>query len=268
MYVDYLSCLYFVVMIYFYGYDYLFYIISEYILDYLFLIFIFFFFKQKTAYEMLRSLVGSEMCIRDRGSAGNDVAMGELLSVRRVGGRVQPHQISIQQQQQRRYGGMMTRPSLVSLSVHTRFQVVPLQSSAWQRIYLSHNNTNATTSRSSGHGRDFADVFDMEILMPAAAASSSYTVGTAQSTVAPPSSGRWITLEGGSNQRWSGGQNNTSNGGDGSVLLVSDDCVPLGLGMFIPRGPNNVSSNPYMSASSITQQQHGLDEIESVSDSD
>ena len=27
----------------------------------------FFFFKQKTAYEMLRSLVGSEMCIRDRG---------------------------------------------------------------------------------------------------------------------------------------------------------------------------------------------------------
>eukprot|EP00658_Telonema_sp_P-2_P032747 TRINITY_DN2416_c0_g1_i1.p1 TRINITY_DN2416_c0_g1~~TRINITY_DN2416_c0_g1_i1.p1 ORF type:complete len:100 (-),score=24.07 TRINITY_DN2416_c0_g1_i1:82-381(-) len=28
-------------------------------------IFCFFFFKQKTAYEMLRSLVGSEMCIRD-----------------------------------------------------------------------------------------------------------------------------------------------------------------------------------------------------------
>src|SRR5665254_14365 len=28
----------------------------------------FFFFKQKTAYEMLRSLVGSEMCIRDRRS--------------------------------------------------------------------------------------------------------------------------------------------------------------------------------------------------------
>ena len=26
----------------------------------------FFFFKQRTAYEMLRSLVGSEMCIRDR----------------------------------------------------------------------------------------------------------------------------------------------------------------------------------------------------------
>ena len=29
----------------------------------------FFFFKQKTAYEMLRSLVGSEMCIRDRPKA-------------------------------------------------------------------------------------------------------------------------------------------------------------------------------------------------------
>eukprot|EP00658_Telonema_sp_P-2_P001349 TRINITY_DN10506_c0_g1_i3.p1 TRINITY_DN10506_c0_g1~~TRINITY_DN10506_c0_g1_i3.p1 ORF type:complete len:163 (-),score=33.09 TRINITY_DN10506_c0_g1_i3:266-754(-) len=28
----------------------------------------FFFFKQKTAYEMLRSLVGSEMCIRDSGN--------------------------------------------------------------------------------------------------------------------------------------------------------------------------------------------------------
>ena len=27
--------------------------------------FFFFFFEQKTAYEMLRSLVGSEMCIRD-----------------------------------------------------------------------------------------------------------------------------------------------------------------------------------------------------------
>ena len=28
--------------------------------------FVFFFFKQKTAYDMLRSLVGSEMCIGDR----------------------------------------------------------------------------------------------------------------------------------------------------------------------------------------------------------
>src|SRR5678815_6052817 len=31
----------------------------------MFFFFCFFFFKQKTAYEMLRSLVGSEMCIRD-----------------------------------------------------------------------------------------------------------------------------------------------------------------------------------------------------------
>src|SRR5674536_388766 len=31
-----------------------------------FLLSLFFVFKQKTAYEMLRSLVGSEMCIRDR----------------------------------------------------------------------------------------------------------------------------------------------------------------------------------------------------------
>ena len=30
----------------------------------------FFFFKQKTAYEMLRSLVGSEMCIRDSYTSG------------------------------------------------------------------------------------------------------------------------------------------------------------------------------------------------------
>ena len=33
----------------------------------------FFFFKQKTAYEMLRSLVGSEMCIRDRNKDDVDV---------------------------------------------------------------------------------------------------------------------------------------------------------------------------------------------------
>ena len=33
---------------------------------------VFFFFKQKTAYEMLRSLVGSEMCIRDRSTTTTD----------------------------------------------------------------------------------------------------------------------------------------------------------------------------------------------------
>ena len=32
--------------------------------------FVFFFFKQKTAYEIMPSLVGSEMCIRDRTSMG------------------------------------------------------------------------------------------------------------------------------------------------------------------------------------------------------
>ena len=37
---------------------------------------LFFFFKQKTAYEMLRSLVGSEMCIRDRYPAGALAAWG------------------------------------------------------------------------------------------------------------------------------------------------------------------------------------------------
>ena len=39
---------------------------------------LFFFFKQKTAYEMLRSLVGSEMCIRDRFSAAG--ANGDEIS--------------------------------------------------------------------------------------------------------------------------------------------------------------------------------------------
>eukprot|EP00658_Telonema_sp_P-2_P023342 TRINITY_DN19352_c0_g1_i3.p1 TRINITY_DN19352_c0_g1~~TRINITY_DN19352_c0_g1_i3.p1 ORF type:complete len:398 (-),score=100.51 TRINITY_DN19352_c0_g1_i3:355-1548(-) len=38
--------------------------------DYFILNFFFFFFKQKTAYEMLRSLVGSEMCIRDSSQCG------------------------------------------------------------------------------------------------------------------------------------------------------------------------------------------------------
>ena len=34
-----------------------------------------FFFKQKTAYEMLRSLVGSEMCIRDRLASVSSLAL-------------------------------------------------------------------------------------------------------------------------------------------------------------------------------------------------
>ena len=37
---------------------------------------VFFFFKQKTAYEMLRSLVGSEMCIRDRHGFCASVVIG------------------------------------------------------------------------------------------------------------------------------------------------------------------------------------------------
>ena len=43
----------------------------------------FFFFKQKTAYEMLRSLVGSEMCIRDRSMAcsSNSGEMASALSL-------------------------------------------------------------------------------------------------------------------------------------------------------------------------------------------
>eukprot|EP00658_Telonema_sp_P-2_P026314 TRINITY_DN20616_c0_g1_i1.p2 TRINITY_DN20616_c0_g1~~TRINITY_DN20616_c0_g1_i1.p2 ORF type:complete len:126 (-),score=29.83 TRINITY_DN20616_c0_g1_i1:464-841(-) len=44
---------------------------------------IFFFFKQKTAYEMLRSLVGSEMCIRDR-----DERPGVPLLLRRCSDRL------------------------------------------------------------------------------------------------------------------------------------------------------------------------------------
>ena len=38
-------------------------------------VFVVFFFKQKTAYEMLRSLVGSEMCIRDSSSVGINIMM-------------------------------------------------------------------------------------------------------------------------------------------------------------------------------------------------
>src|SRR5674536_172122 len=45
----------------------------------MFLFFLFFFFKQKTAYEMLRSLVGSEMCIRDR--AGTRAANGQVKTI-------------------------------------------------------------------------------------------------------------------------------------------------------------------------------------------
>ena len=55
----------------------------------------FFFFKQKTAYEMLRSLVGSEMCIRDRNGSfpaehlayeGSHVRAGTVQSPGRTAG--------------------------------------------------------------------------------------------------------------------------------------------------------------------------------------
>ena len=60
-------CLWYSVMIY--GVDVY---VCVFLCDVLFYFFFFcvFFFKQKTAYEMLRSLVGSEMCIRDRSGAG------------------------------------------------------------------------------------------------------------------------------------------------------------------------------------------------------
>src|SRR5674536_69956 len=45
--------------------------------------FLFFFFKQKTAYDMLRSLVGSEMCIRDRYTNGLGI-VEDLLSDTRI----------------------------------------------------------------------------------------------------------------------------------------------------------------------------------------
>src|SRR5674536_370928 len=50
--------------------------------------FFFVFFKQKTAYEMLRSLVGSEMCIRDR-AAGDDPPRVRLYDLRPPGERFQ-----------------------------------------------------------------------------------------------------------------------------------------------------------------------------------
>eukprot|EP00831_Metopus_contortus_P031165 TRINITY_DN25467_c0_g1_i2.p2 TRINITY_DN25467_c0_g1~~TRINITY_DN25467_c0_g1_i2.p2 ORF type:complete len:134 (+),score=29.32 TRINITY_DN25467_c0_g1_i2:95-496(+) len=41
---------------------------------------IFFFFKQKTAYEMQRGLVGSEMCIRDRDNNRTHPTVDEIFS--------------------------------------------------------------------------------------------------------------------------------------------------------------------------------------------
>ena len=52
-------------------------------------IIVIFFFKQKTAYEMLRSLVGSEMCIRDR-TRGRGASPGH-------GGRALPTRTGVEQ---------------------------------------------------------------------------------------------------------------------------------------------------------------------------
>ena len=50
-------------------------------------LFIFFFFKQKTAYEIMPSLVGSEMCIRDR-SISSQTALST--SIRRLAAHIVP----------------------------------------------------------------------------------------------------------------------------------------------------------------------------------
>ena len=57
------------------------------------ILFLVFFFKQKTAYEMLRSLVGSEMCIRDRLRLAefDDLFTRHVRFVDRDGDRVRLH---------------------------------------------------------------------------------------------------------------------------------------------------------------------------------
>src|SRR5450756_2671372 len=47
--------------------------------------FLFFFFKQKTAYEIMPSLVGSEMCIRDRAREARPGARGETAALPSLG---------------------------------------------------------------------------------------------------------------------------------------------------------------------------------------
>src|SRR5678815_127544 len=62
--------------------------------------FVFFFFKQKTAYEMLRSLVGSEMCIRDspcRAQLALD-AQVPLIEVRRLHVERKRHEPAVQRE--------------------------------------------------------------------------------------------------------------------------------------------------------------------------
>ena len=217
----------------------------------------------------LVSLLRHQRQQQQRMGAGNsDMFMGELLAVRRVGGTVHSRQ---NQHQSRLGGGVSSRPhaSSLSLTVHSRFQVVPIQSNAWQRIYLSHNNTNinnTTVGRCRGH--DLAAVFDMEILAPADAVAVSSSSPSYVSAASPPSSSlvstRWITLENQTN-RWGGGGRMSSEMRSATLLVVSDDCVPIGMGMFIPRGPNLLHPSP---ATTGTAAQGLTDEIESISDSD
>eukprot|EP00658_Telonema_sp_P-2_P028964 TRINITY_DN22092_c0_g1_i1.p1 TRINITY_DN22092_c0_g1~~TRINITY_DN22092_c0_g1_i1.p1 ORF type:complete len:258 (-),score=91.66 TRINITY_DN22092_c0_g1_i1:144-917(-) len=89
----------------------------------------FFFFKQKTAYEMLRSLVGSEMCIRDRYQ-------------RRVRGRNE--------------GTMPSMRGPNKPTFNKQLLLVPL---AFLALILFYNSLGAAPSPQL-HGRDFAVVFD------------------------------------------------------------------------------------------------------------
>ena len=56
---------------------------------------LFFFFKQKTAYEVLRSLVGSEMCIRDRYAVLQRLAEDDGFVVRRLGFQESPEGLTL-----------------------------------------------------------------------------------------------------------------------------------------------------------------------------
>eukprot|EP00658_Telonema_sp_P-2_P018918 TRINITY_DN17405_c0_g2_i1.p1 TRINITY_DN17405_c0_g2~~TRINITY_DN17405_c0_g2_i1.p1 ORF type:complete len:245 (+),score=55.37 TRINITY_DN17405_c0_g2_i1:65-799(+) len=95
---------------------------------------VFFFFKQKTAYEMLRSLVGSEMCIRDRGGTDETATTkSPLLASQTVGG-----EMSCDDQHQHQH-------------------VVAVHTSQKRRSHSTNNNTNrrghvSTTTSSSGRG--------------------------------------------------------------------------------------------------------------------
>eukprot|EP00658_Telonema_sp_P-2_P044315 TRINITY_DN32189_c0_g1_i1.p1 TRINITY_DN32189_c0_g1~~TRINITY_DN32189_c0_g1_i1.p1 ORF type:complete len:206 (-),score=71.36 TRINITY_DN32189_c0_g1_i1:91-708(-) len=70
---------------------------------------LFFFFKQKTAYEMLRSLVGSEMCIRDRD--GGDVSRRE--SLREIAEQIERDEEEARRRQEEQLRGVRQSSMLV-----------------------------------------------------------------------------------------------------------------------------------------------------------